>query len=52
MMTGCVLFEARPGFLNIIYTSFSFKGLIIVSQITLLFICFLFSLAIKWLTKM
>jgi hypothetical protein len=27
MVTGCVFFEVRPEFLNIIYTSFAFKGL-------------------------
>jgi hypothetical protein len=27
MVTGCVLFEVRTEFLNIIFTSFGFKGL-------------------------
>jgi hypothetical protein len=31
MVTGCVLFEVQPIFLNIILTSFDFKGLIYMS---------------------
>jgi hypothetical protein len=32
MVMGCVLFEVRPGFLNIIQTIFGFKGLIVFSH--------------------